>query len=271
MLKKTLLITTTTSAASSQPKRRIMKKLTLLFLIMLSLIIACGDDDDPIGPSEEDAAGDIPSKFTLIFPLGDTLNTLSPSFAWHSVKADVAEYRITISTSESMESTIYTGRLADTSLTLPVFLTDDLKYYWTVSAYDKIVVDYQTQIQPIFNSSCNSSGCHGNGSDKGGLNLEAGASFNEITGSNTTINAPLVIARNPFISPLIWKLEGEDNEGNSVFGSRMPITLSDSFLSQAIIDRIRKWIGQGAKFSVADSVARFALSDTSYFVLDKQE
>lgn len=244
-----------------------MKKLTLLFLLMLSLIIACGDDDNPTGLSEEDAVGD---RFTLIFPLGETLNTLLPSFEWHAAIGDLAEYRITISTSESMESPIYTGRLADTSFTLPSFilLTDDLKYYWTVSAYDMIVVDYETKIQPIFTGGCTSSNCHGHGKDKGGLNLEAGASFDEITGSNTTNHAPLVIAGNPFMSPLIWKLEGVDNEGNSVFGSRMPISLSGFSLSQAVIDGIRKWINQGAIFSQPDSVGRFALSDTSYFLLD---
>ena len=271
MLKKTVLQTLRICIGPSQPKTKIMKKLTLLFVLMLSLIVSCGDDDGPTGLSEEDAAEDKPSRFTLIFPLGDTLNTLSPSFAWHSVMGDVAEYRITISTSESMESPIYTGRLADTSHTLPVLLTDDLKYYWTVSAYDTIVIDYQTKIQPIFTRSCTSAGCHGNGSDRGGLNLEVGTSFNEITGSNTTTHAPLVIAGSPITSPLIWKLEGEDDFGDSVFGRRMPITLSGSFLSQGVVNSIRKWISQGAKFSVADSVARFALSDTSYFVLDKQE
>ena len=242
-----------------------MKKLTLLFLLMLSLIIACGDDDGPTGLSEEDAAGD---RFTLIFPLGETLNTLSPSFAWNSAMGDVAEYRITISTSESMESPIYTGRLADTSHTIPVLLTNNLKYYWTVTAYNKIVVDYETNIQPIFTAGCTFSGCHGGGSDRGGLNLEVGTSFNEITGSNTTDHAPLVIAGNPSISPLIWKLEGEDNTGNNVFGAMMPT--SGDPLSQDIINSIRKWISQGAKFSVVDSEGRFALSDTSYFVLDKQ-
>ncbi len=273
MFKKSLALTLTICAASLQQERKIMKKLTLLFLLMMSLIIACGEDNDLTGPPEEDAAGD---RFTLIFPLGDTLNTLLPSFAWRSAMGDVEEYRITISTSESMESPVYTrrlgGSLVDTSFTLPSFvlLTNNLKYYWTVSAYDMIVVDYETEIQPIFTVGCTASGCHGNGTDRGGLNLEVGASFDEITGSNTTNNAPLVIAKNPFISPLIWKLEGEDNEGNSVFGSRMPINPSGSFLSQAVIDRIRKWIAQGAKFSIADSVGRFALSDTSYFVLDKQ-
>lgn len=245
-----------------------MKKLSLLFLLMLFLIITCGEDDDPIGPSDEDEGEvvDIPTRFALTFPLGDTLNTILPSFAWRSAvdpdMEDVEEYRLTVSTFESMESPTYTRRLADTSHTSLVLFTDDLKYYWTVSAYDNIIVDYQTQIQTIFTTGCTARFCHGHGSEQGGLNLEAGASFNEITGSN----APLVIARNPSISPLIWRLEGRDNNGNSV--SRMPPNFS---LAQVLIDRIRRWISQGAKFSVDDSVARFALSDTSFFLLDKQE
>ena len=245
-----------------------MKKLSLLFLLMLFLIITCGEDDDPIGPSNEDEGEvvDIPTKFALRSPLGDTLNTIVPSFAWRSAvdpdMEDVEEYRLTVSTFESMESPTYTVRLANTSHTSFVLFTDDLKYYWTVSAYDNIMVDYQTQIQTIFTTGCTSRFCHGHGSEQGGLNLEAGASFNEITGSN----APLVIAGDPFISRLIWRLEGKDNNGNSV--SRMP---PNSSLPQVTIDRIRRWISQGAKFSVDDSVARFALSDTSFFLLDKQE
>ena len=249
-----------------------MKKLSLLFPLMLFLIITCGEDDNPIGPSDEDEGEvvDIPTRFALTSPLGDTLNTIVPSFAWRSAvepdMEDVEEYRLTVSTFESMESPTYTVRLANTSHTSFVLFTDDLKYYWTVSAYDNIIVDYQTQIQTLFATGCTASYCHGQGSGQGGLNLEAGASFNEITGSNTTSSAPLVIAGSPSLSPLIWRLEGKDNDGNSV--TRMP---PDWIMAQALIDRIRRWISQGAKFSVDDSVARFALSDTSFFLLDKQE
>ena len=92
-----------------------------------------------------------------------------------------------------------------------------------------------------------------------------GTSFDEITGSATTNNAPLVIAENPDISPLIWKLEG----GVNLFGSRMP--LGGPFLNQSTIISIRQWITEGANPSADDSSGGFSFSDTSSFLVDKQE
>ena len=204
------------------------------------------------------------------------MNTLLPTFTWNpSIDPDmgaVVGYQISISTSKSMESPIYTALLTDTSHSLSVPLTDDLKYYWRVSARDTAVeqkIDYQTQIEPIFTNNCTSRGCHVSGYTPGGLNLEVGNSFNEITGTNTTNNAPLVIADSPDISPLIWKLEGVDNNGNPVFGSRMPLT--GQLLSQSTINSIRDWISEGATVSADDSLGVSSFSDTSSFRLDKQE
>ena len=92
-----------------------------------------------------------------------------------------------------------------------------------------------------------------------------GTSFDEITGSATTNNAPLVIAENPDISPLIWKLEG----GVNLFGSRMP--RGGPFLNQSTINSIRQWITEGANPSADDSSGGFSFSDTSSFLVDKQE
>ena len=221
-------------------------------------------------------AGDDPSRFRLTFPLGDTLNTLQPTFRWNSAvdpdSGDVIEYQISISTSESMESPIYTESLSDTFHTITVPLTDDIKYYWSLSANTTTVnpkLDYQTQIEPIFTNNCTSRGCHVSVNTGGGLNLQVGNSFGEITGASTTDHAPLVIAGNPDISPLIWKLEGEDNNGVNVFGSRMPLV--GGFLSQATVNLIRQWISEGANPSADDSSGGFSFSDTSSFLLDKQE
>ena len=219
---------------------------------------------------------DYPSGFTLTFPLGDTLNTLLPIFTWNpSVDPDMGdliEYQLMISESESMESPVYTEVLTDTSHTVTVPLTDDFKYYWTVSARDTIIeakIDYATQIEPIFTNNCTSVSCHVPGNTGGGLNLQVGASFDEITGSATTFHAPLVIADNPDISPLIWKLEGVDNNGNPVFGFQMPLNRPP--LAQSTIDLIRDWISEGANRTVDDSSGQFSYSDTSSFLLDKQE
>ena len=219
---------------------------------------------------------DDPTEFTLVFPLGDTLNTLLPVFTWNAAldadSADAIEYRLMISELESMESPVYTEITLDTSHTVSIPLTDDIKYYWTVSAKDTIVgqkLDYTTQVEPIFTNNCTSRGCHVPGNTGGGLNLEVGTSFGEITGSNTTANAPLVIPNDPDISPLIWKLEGVDNNGNNVFGSRMPF--GGPFLSQSTVDIIRLWISEGANETVDDSSGQFSYSDTSSFLLDRQE
>lgn len=112
-------------------------------------------------------------------------------------------------------------------------------------------LDYESDIQPIFTNNCTSRGCHVSGNEGNGLNLQVGNSYNEITGMNTTSNAPLVIAGNPDISKLIWKLEGVDNNGANVFGSRMPF--GGPFLSQTTIDKIRQWISDGAVLTGIDN------------------
>lgn len=109
-------------------------------------------------------------------------------------------------------------------------------------------LDYESDIQIIFTSNCTSRGCHVSGNTGGGLNLQVGTSFGEITGMSTTTNAPLVISGSPDTSPLIWKLEGVNNNGGNVFGSRMP--LGGPFLSQGTINSIRQWISDGAVLSV---------------------
>ena len=109
-------------------------------------------------------------------------------------------------------------------------------------------LDYESDIQPIFTNNCTSRGCHVSGNEGNGLNLQVGKSYNEITGMGTTTNAPVVIAGSPDISKLIWKLEGVDNNGAKVFGSRMPFGFLP--LSQTTIDKIRQWISDGAVLSV---------------------
>ncbi|MCH7886909.1 MAG: T9SS type A sorting domain-containing protein [Candidatus Marinimicrobia bacterium] len=83
---------------------------------------------------------DPPSKFELSYPLGDTLNTLLPSFAWRpSADADPddrIEYRLMISAFESLESPLFSEILTDTFYTLSVPLADDSLFYWSVMAND---------------------------------------------------------------------------------------------------------------------------------------
>ncbi|TFB08299.1 T9SS type A sorting domain-containing protein [Candidatus Marinimicrobia bacterium MT.SAG.2] len=60
-----------------------------------------------------------------------------------------------------------------------------------------------------------------------------------------------------------------DNNGADVFGSRMPLV--GGILSQATVNLIRQWITEGANPSADDSSGGFSFSDTSSFLVDKQE
>ena len=102
---------------------------------------------DPGGLSSADTSlisvepvNDPPSKFGLTYPLGDTLNTLLPTFSWHpSVNADPddkIEYRVMISAYETLESPLFSELLTDTFYTLEVPLADDSLIYWAVIAND---------------------------------------------------------------------------------------------------------------------------------------
>ena len=83
---------------------------------------------------------DPPASFDLSSPLGDTLNTLLPTFSWHHAEDpdpdDVIEYRVIISAFETLESPIFSELLTDTFYTLEVPLGDDSPFYWAVTAND---------------------------------------------------------------------------------------------------------------------------------------
>tara|TARA_R110000868_G_scaffold259361_5_gene517311 strand:- start:74145 stop:74801 length:657 start_codon:yes stop_codon:yes gene_type:complete len=98
-------------------------------------------------------------------------------------------------------------------------------------------VDYDTEIQPIFNSKCTS--CHGGTS---GLTL---TSYNSLFGSTgEQYGTNIVIPSDPNASGLVDKIEP-----NPQFGVRMP---QGGMLDQSQIDLIRTWITEGAN-AVASS------------------
>lgn len=100
--------------------------------------------------------------------------------------------------------------------------------------------DYATQIQPIFDTSCVR--CHSRGGIAQGTGLLL-ISYEEVM-KGTSVNGPVIIPGDADKSPLIWKLEGVDNTGASVFGSRMP--QGGSPLLAETIQLIRNWINAGA-------------------------
>lgn len=92
-------------------------------------------------------------------------------------------------------------------------------------------VDYDTQIQTIFNASCTS--CHG---ANGGVNL---SSFEQLMNSvGNAYGDRVVVPFEPDSSGLVDKIEP-----NPMFGSRMP---QGGMLNQSDIDLIRQWVSEGA-------------------------
>jgi hypothetical protein len=97
-------------------------------------------------------------------------------------------------------------------------------------------VEYETEIQPIFNANC--TGCHGS---SGGLSLAAGVSYNNLVGipSNQQPSINLVEPEDPANSYLYMKITGAEG----ISGQRMPI---GGQLSNADITTIETWINEGA-------------------------
>ncbi len=87
-----------------------------------------------------------------------------------------------------------------------------------------IAVDYETEIQPIFNANCID--CHGG---SGGLTL---TSYSDLMGND------VVDPGNSMTSKLIQKLKGTS-------GDQMP--LNQDPLDDATINLIETWINEGAK------------------------
>lgn len=92
-------------------------------------------------------------------------------------------------------------------------------------------VDYNTQIQTIFNSNCTT--CHGS---NGGVDLRSFSALMSSVGNNYGTN--VVVPGDPDASGIVDKIEP-----NPQFGNRMP---TGGQLSQGEIDLIRQWISEGA-------------------------
>ena len=109
-------------------------------------------------------------------------------------------------------------------------------------------VDYETQIQPIFTTSCAVSGCHTGetlpfgGFAGAGLDLSAGNSYDQLVGVPSKLDSSCfsrVVAAASAASLLVLKLEGAEG-----VEARMP--LGGEPLPAATIKLIKDWIDQGA-------------------------
>lgn len=92
-------------------------------------------------------------------------------------------------------------------------------------------VDYQTEIQPIFNSNCTS--CHG------GLNGVTLSSYSAVMSSSGTNYGQIVVAGDADGSPLVQKILP-----SPPMGARMP--QGGPYLSDEQINLIATWIDEGA-------------------------
>lgn len=92
-------------------------------------------------------------------------------------------------------------------------------------------VDYESEIQPIFNANCTS--CHGG---QNGVTLESYSTVMNSVGQQ--YGTEIVVAGDAASSPLVDKIEP-----NPQFGSRMP---QGGSLSSNQIDLIKQWINEGA-------------------------
>ena len=93
------------------------------------------------------------------------------------------------------------------------------------TSYVVCAVDYNSEIQPIFNANC--IGCHGG---SGGLTL---TSYSDLMGND------VVDPGNSAASKLIQKLKG------TASGSQMP--KNQDPLNDTVINLIETWINEGAK------------------------
>jgi len=100
-------------------------------------------------------------------------------------------------------------------------------------------VSFSSDIAPlIVNTSCLNSGCHGNGSSAGGLNLGSGT-YDDIINATGT-NGAIIIIDSALLSNFYLKLTS-----NPPFGIQMP--LGSSALSTTSLDKVKDWINQGAE------------------------
>lgn len=120
-----------------------------------------------------------------------------------------------------------------------------------VVAPQGVTVYYDQDVQAIFDRGC-TGGCHepgGTGVRDSGLDLTADVSYAELFDATRSRNGPHVVAGDPDNSLLIWKVEGVDTAGRTVYGDPMP--LGRQPLADADIAILRAWIQQGALRSVA--------------------
>lgn len=110
-----------------------------------------------------------------------------------------------------------------------------------VTTSNQIVVSFATQVQPIFTANCAVTGCHTPPTLTGGMNLTAGAAYNNIVNVQSSQIVMLRIAPGDTVNSLLFR---KITENTPPVGSRMPDGRPP--LSATDIATIRDWILSGA-------------------------
>jgi mono/diheme cytochrome c family protein len=116
--------------------------------------------------------------------------------------------------------------MKSSNILLPILI------FVAIPAFLHAQVDYEEDIQPIFNQNCTS--CHGS---QNGVTLSSYESVMSSVGSQ--YGTEIVVPNEPDESPLVDKIEP-----NPEFGVRMP--QGGPYLSDEQINLIKTWISEGA-------------------------
>ena len=103
------------------------------------------------------------------------------------------------------------------------------------------MVSFSREVQPIFTTTCATALCHEGPHAEQGMDLRSGHAYRALVGVDSVqCDEERVEPGDPGESYLMSKLEGT---GPCFLGSVMP---SGGALAPADIDKIRRWISQGA-------------------------
>ncbi len=229
---------------------RLLFALILLFTVT---IFSCNDSEDPMSPdndteapsvsiSSPSADAEVSGEVTIEISASDNnqvdsvqvlvdgsrvgVVTSSPyNFTWQSITfADSMEHELSARAFDSAENSATSD---------PVSVTVNAP-----------VIQFATDVQPIFTNSCALSGCHASSSPAGGMNLSEGSAYANIVNTESQSYSPFerVVPFKPDSSVVYNKILA--NPELSV-GSRMP--LGSDPLSEEQIAVVNFWIEQGAE------------------------
>jgi mono/diheme cytochrome c family protein len=109
---------------------------------------------------------------------------------------------------------------------------------------DAAPVSYRADIQPLFNTQCVF--CHVVGAENGEQDLSRRVSHTELMQPSSQAPMPRVTPGDPKASYLLHKLRGTQLEAGGN-GNAMPIYDPPRPFDDASLERVRRWIAEGAE------------------------